>query len=108
MRCKCGERIDIDLEWQILRAVPVAFHPYTSYVQERIVAIRGEPELCEEMSEILLEKFNEVGIKAWPDNKIVFECTLYEKPICFGFYDGDFSIGFSYYNEHEERRKLGL
>jgi hypothetical protein len=104
MRCECGKRIGIDFAWEMYEAIPVAFHPYTSYVQERIITIKDNPDFYKEMEDFFLEKFKNAEIKVWPDNKIVFECNLYGKTICFGFYDWDFSIGFSYYDEHEERR----
>lgn len=83
---------------------PVKFHYYTSSVRERIF----ESEFNDEITFLraaLLELFNYHEIKCYDDNKIVFECTLYGKTICYGFYDLKFSIGFSYYDESENKRK---
>ena len=80
---------------------PIKFHRYTSDVRDRIIHM----ELTEETEEVrryLIELFNINGIKAYNDNKIVFECELAGTTICYGFYDLKFSIGLSYYDENEK------
>lgn len=82
---------------------PVKFHRYTSSVRERFY----ESEFTDHttfLRKALLEAFNYHGIKCHDDNKIVFECSLHGKTVCFGFYDLKFSIGFSYWNENEKKK----
>lgn len=86
---------------------PVKFHPYTSRTINRVFEIRFDKINYEEALKVkqeLLYKFNQFGIQARDDNKIVFECNLEGdnlRKIYYGFYDGNFSVGLSYYDENE-------
>jgi hypothetical protein len=88
---------------------PVKFHRYTSRTMNRIFEIRYDEynfKLVQELRQELLEKFNRFKITARDDNKIVFECCLDGdnlRKVCYGFYDGNFSIGLSYYDENEAK-----
>ena len=88
------------LSWDLK---PVKFHRYTSSVRERVFESEFTKEI-EYLRSQLLEAFNYHGIKCHDDNKIVFECSLHGKTVCFGFYDLKFSIGFSYWNENEKKK----
>lgn len=87
--------------------VPVKFHPYTSRTMNRVFEIRMDNSNSNEINKLRQEfliKFNQFGIQAKDDNKIVFECALGGdnfKKIYYGFYDGNFSIGLSCYDENE-------
>lgn len=76
---------------------PVKFHPYASYVQERIFTMEYDSQDQEifKLKKALIDLFTEAGIKAYVDNKIVFEVEIYGRLMYYGFYDGRFSIGFS-------------
>lgn len=80
---------------------PVKFHRYRSDVRSRIIYMDFNEETDYLRAE-LLSYFNSCGIECYDDNKIVFECTIDGTTICYGFYDLKFSIGLSYYNEHEK------
>ena len=86
---------------------PIKFHHYTSRTMNRIFVIKYNEKNhinIQELRKELLEKFNRFGITARDDNKIVFECNLEGdnlRKIYYGFYDGNFSIGLSYYDENE-------
>jgi hypothetical protein len=74
----------------------VAFHPYTSRVFDKIFSInKRDFPLYNALKESLIKDFNSNEIKAWNDNKIVFEVSSCGHHIFYGFYDGVFSIGFS-------------
>ena len=74
---------------------PIRFYPYTSRVRERIYRTDSN-EFTRQFKQELIDRFVEAGIKAYDDNKIVFEVeTEDEYTLCFGFYDGRFSIGLS-------------
>ena len=63
---------------------PVAFHPYTSRVMERVFSMEFDSD-SDYLRKRLHELFTEAGIKNHPDNKIVFECEAYGKKIYYGF-----------------------
>lgn len=79
---------------------PVKFHPYTSCVLARFLTIdcgyeTGLQDSYRETEDYLISVFNSCGIKAYTDNKIVFECkTRTGQTIYYGFYDWHFSVGF--------------
>ena len=80
---------------------PIKFHPYPSSVHIRVLKLEYSstmPEV-ESIKEELLLLFNEAGIKARDDNKIVFEAEYDGKRIFYGFYDWVFSIGFGVYTK---------
>jgi hypothetical protein len=84
-----GKMLNLDLK-------AVAFHPYTSSVRDRIyVAGYNNDDNIENLQYQLIDLFNAEGIKAYKDNKTVFECELQGQKIFYGFYDWSFSIGFS-------------
>lgn len=73
---------------------PVAFHPYTSATQARIYDCdKDEMDGYEKTRNDLISMFTKAGIKAYVDNKTVFEMEFNGVPIFFGFYDSHFSIG---------------
>jgi dihydrodipicolinate synthase/N-acetylneuraminate lyase len=75
---------------------PVAFHPYTSYVTHAIVRVDySQDSYFQGLQQELITLFKENGIKAYRDNKIVFEVECDGKVVFFGFKDWVFSIGFS-------------
>ena len=74
---------------------PIKFYPYTSWVRQRIYRTDSN-EFTRRFKQELIEQFQACGVKAYDDNKIVFEVqTEDEYTLCFGFYDGRFSIGLS-------------
>lgn len=79
---------------------PVQFHPYTSRTLQRIIEMELNDE-TEVVRKQLVEEFNDAGIKAWDDNKIVFECEIDDTKVYYGFYDLKFSIGLDYQDENE-------
>jgi hypothetical protein len=75
---------------------PVAFHPYTSSVRDRIFqAEYNHDDQIYDLQNQLIELFREAGINAYRDNKTVFELDYNESSIFYGFYDWTFSIGLS-------------
>ena len=94
------------IEWWKL--VPVKFHPYTSNVRDCFFSLdcKGDEltRLYKELEIKLLDFFNEREIVCREDNKIVFECLIHGKTICFGFKDWTLNIGFSYADENERRK----
>ena len=86
----------IDLE-------PVKFHPYTSRTLRRIFSVDNYGDDFRLLKRELIEYFKREGIKAWNDNKIVFEMKKEdETKIYYGFYDGVFTIGLDYFDENEK------
>lgn len=79
--------------------IPVAFHPYTSVIpgDKRFVSIECEgQEMTEgykETQRLLVALFKDQGMRAYEDNKTVFECRLWGHTVCYGFYDWTFSVG---------------
>jgi len=67
----------------------VAFYPYTSNVYNRIVEVRDyyENDYIKNLKPRLVEWFNQEGIKAQDDNKIVFQININGFDIYIGFYD---------------------
>lgn len=92
---------------------PVYFWPYTSGVpsSQRILemSFSGGDRVCRFRDE-LINWFNSEGIKAQPDNKIVFEFldNLTGKPFYIGFYDLKMSMGYSVWadDSHHRLREL--
>lgn len=87
---------------------PVKFHPYTSRVHNRLLEVEcGQDEKLSrayrELERELLGMFERAGIKAWADNKIVFELEDKGTRVFYGFYDWKFSLGLEYYDENEHR-----
>ena len=76
---------------------PVAYHKYTSSVCHRIFEAddgdMGNEYL--DLKRFLLGMFKEAGIKAWDDNKVVFEMEFKGRKLFFGFFDSVFSVGFA-------------
>jgi hypothetical protein len=93
--------------------IPVKFHKYTSSTRNRIFEIdtfnktwdhNTAIEIHNQIYQIekeLLDKFNRFEIQCREDNKIVFECLIKGVKVCYGFYDGNFSVGLDYYDENE-------
>jgi hypothetical protein len=79
---------------------PKAFYGYTSIVHDRIMSTDyySNQEIKELQNE-LIKWFNEQGIKACYDNKIVFEVDINGKSIFIGFKDWKCSIGFSVHSD---------
>jgi len=74
---------------------PIKFHPYTSVVLDRIIELPFDSkDDIDQLREYLVLIFNHHNIKAWTDNKTVFECEIKGNTIFYGFYDLKFSIGF--------------
>ena len=76
---------------------PVKFHPYTSIVTDRLISVEYDKNdyYINRLEKDLIELFNEWGITARIDNKIVFECIIHSTMLYIGFKDWVFSIGFS-------------
>lgn len=89
----------------VLGSQPVKFHRYQSGVTSRLVEIRCETQEEEkffnEAQTYLVAQFKTAGIKAFADNKTVFECSIHGKSFYVGFYDWVFSVGLDYWDEHE-------
>lgn len=90
----------LEIPWPIK---PIKFHPYRSYVLDRVFVMDSNNE-TEYLREELINTFNEAGIKCYNDNKIVFECEINKIKVYYGFYDNKFSIGLSYH-DYNERSK---
>jgi len=74
---------------------PIKFHPYTSVVLDRIIEMDFDHnDNIDHLREHLVLIFNHHNIKAYDDNKTVFECEIEGNTIFYGFYDLKFSIGF--------------
>ena len=99
---KCEEVLDVELFPFFYELKPIAFHPYTSSVQKRILNVRDNMDYYRKVKAELLKVFNDNGIKCHNDNKIVFECEWFGQKICIGFYDWTLCIGFDYYDENEK------
>jgi hypothetical protein len=84
--------------------IPIKFHPYRSYVTKRLLYLDYNNEI-ERIEFDLIDLFNEHKVKCHVDNKIVFECKLYETKIYYGFYDLKFSIGLDYVDDNETKEK---
>jgi len=82
---------------------PIKFHPYTSDVRKRIIYMEFTDE-TDVLRACLLKLFNNNEIKAYDDNKIVFECELHGAKMYYGFYDLKFSIGLDYFDENEKNK----
>ena len=97
----------IDPEFSNMK--PIKFHPYSHVVTNRIFEIdffhicsnKMEEKFRNDsikneydgMRELLVDRFNEFGIKAVVDNKTVFEMEINGTKIFYGFFDFVFSIG---------------
>lgn len=83
--------------YDVKRMIPVAFYPYTSIVQDRILEVENYNEVpsLRELREELIEHFNDNGISCTVDNKIVFEVDVKGVRLFIGFKDWNFAIGFS-------------
>jgi hypothetical protein len=62
---------------------PVKFHPYTSIVTDRLISVEYDKNdyYINRLEKDLIELFNEWGITAHIDNKIVFECVIHNTKI---------------------------
>ena len=87
--------------FEIDKFKPIAFHSYTSLVQDKIVSISfGKNDDIKRLRKDLISLFNEHeimtiwGNKVQDDNKIVFEVEYNGVILFYGFYDWTFSIGF--------------
>jgi hypothetical protein len=88
--------------------IPKRFYPYRSHVTGEVFKMNFSEAYEDEINylrRILVEHFNENGIRCYEDNKIVFECETKGKRIFYGFYDLKFSIGMSCYSESERHRR---
>ena len=87
---------------------PKAFYPYTSRIManDRIFSRHcGGNELdaawYNATERMFIQQFKDAGIKAWTDNKIVFEFEDWDgNKVFFGFYDWTFSIGTAVQTDH--------
>ena len=78
----------------IYEAVPVKFYPYAHQVGRRIVSTDDYDEF-QKFRELLLEEFRCAGIKAYVDNKCVFELDLDGRAVFVGFWDWQMNVGLS-------------
>ena len=85
-----GDLISVD------KIEPVAFHPYTSIVTNRLISVEYDSKdyYINQLEKDLIELFNNVGIQCAIDNKIVFACLINGVILYIGFKDWVFSIGF--------------
>ena len=76
---------------------PLTYHKYTSSVCHRIFEADDGDMANEylELKRLPLEMFKKAGIKAWDDNKVVFEMKFKGQRLFFGFYNSVFSVGFT-------------
>lgn len=86
---------------------PKKFWPYTSTVTQRLIEMRAEhgkktDEDYLTAKQMLITMFKQAGIKAYEDNKIVFECDLKGHTVYIGFYDWTMSIGFGIWSDHQK------
>lgn len=82
----------------ISNLTPVKFYPYTSIVLDHVFETSwGDDFPYLQYMRDCLAMFEEAGIKAHQDNKIVFQFkTRYgNTPVYIGFYDNRMSIGFA-------------
>jgi len=88
---------------------PVAFYPYTSRVTKRLHSVsklEGNLEFAayEAMRTACIKKFQDAGIKAYVDNKTVFEFEgPDENPFFIGFYDGVMIMGLGVQTESDHK-----
>ena len=76
---------------------PVQFLPYAHTVTDRIMSLGDDSEFYKSTEKELVDQFNKAGIKAYPDNKLVFVLEMQSgQKICVGFYDWVMNIGFGY------------
>lgn len=89
-------QIDYTIDNIISHGIPKSFYPYPHDVQKRLIAFidDGESIYYNNFRNQLIKKFNDCGIKASSDNKIVFCLLYYDIPIYIGFYDWTISIGY--------------
>ncbi len=94
------------------KLTPVTFHSYTSSARDRIFEVEYTSDSdIDSLEKELVELFNKEGIKnvfggkVRRDNKVVFEVIYQGLTLYYGFYDWIFSIGLSYYSEHESMKK---
>ena len=86
--------------YEIYNLKPVAFHSYTSIVQDRILSLDfSDNNELKLLRKELISLFRKHEIKTiWgtevnDDNKIVFEVEYNGVTLFYGFYDWTFSIG---------------
>lgn len=74
---------------------PVAFYPYTSIVQDGVISFYDSPEF-NELQRMMIENFRRSGIKAYADNKTVFQMAQEKtgRAWFIGFKDGRIDVGF--------------
>lgn len=96
---------------EITMSTPKAFYPYTSRIMatDRIFSRHcGENEenagWYKSTEKMFLQQFKDAGIKAWADNKIVFEFEDWDGNVAFfSFYDWTFSIGTAVKTDHHTK-----
>lgn len=87
-------RHDMDIFISTCCLQPIKFHPYTTRIKSAVVQI-DDRDVYLKYKNHFLKLFEEVGIKAWSDNKTVFEFRDGNgNPVCYGFYDNVLSIGY--------------
>lgn len=88
---------------------PVDFWGYTSCVMNRILEVSyTHGDEISDFRDYLLAKFQDAGIPAHMDNKIVFECVRDGRKFYIGFYDNSMSLGFDICSDsynYEAKRK---
>ena len=79
--------------WEEMK--PIKFYPYAHIVTDRIISAGDMNKEYKELEKNLVQQFNEAGIKAYNDNKTVFELeTETGQHVFVSFKDWTFSIGF--------------
>ena len=74
----------------------IKFYPYAHTVTDRILSIQySEDSVFNNIENRFIKIFNNTGIKAYRDNKIVFEVEKNGKRIFYGFYDWIYSVGYN-------------
>lgn len=98
------EQFCMEMPFTVWGIRPVAFHPYTSSVRERIFSLEADsPEATRAYKDFesdLINRFLAAGIRAYSDNKIAFELEAYGRRVFVGFYDWRLSIGFACYDDN--------
>jgi hypothetical protein len=82
--------------FEFTEMIPMSFQPYDSRVTDVIVTLSDDSEEYYVIRNKLIEKFNSVGIQAYPDNKCVYVLSYLGTQICIGFRDWTLVIGFNY------------
>jgi len=75
---------------------PIKFYPYAHTVTDRLFRIEYDNKsIINNIENNFIKIFNDAGIKAYRDNKIVFEVEKNGIRIFYGFYDWIYSVGYN-------------